>query len=104
MQSQQTLPQAGDVLISKPTAVVEHDVSIVPTSTSVLRARYELAVTEAQKLAEQLRVDLWFTADHTHCSWLDTEGDKTTQGAMRPHLMAHWTSSALVFTPSPLIR
>ena len=66
MQSQQTLPQVGDVLISKPTAIVEHDVSIVATSTSVLRARYDLAITEGQKLAEQLSVDLWLTEDHTH--------------------------------------
>ena len=62
----QTLPQAGDVLISKPTAIAEHDVSIVAVSASVLRARYDLAVTEGRKLAEQLKVDLWLTQDHRH--------------------------------------
>lgn len=77
MQCQRTLPQVGDVLISKPTAVVEHDVSIVPTSTSVLRARYDLAITEGQKLAEQLSVDLWLTEDHTH--FLQLAGHRARQ-------------------------
>ena len=67
MQGQhQTHPQAGDVLISKPTAIAEHDVSIVAASASVLRARYDLAITEGRKLAEELNVDLWLTQDHTH--------------------------------------
>jgi len=59
-------PQDGDVLVSNPTATVEHEICIVPRSPHITRANHDRAVTEGRLLAEQLKVDVWLTEDNCH--------------------------------------
>jgi len=59
-------PQDGDVLVSKPTAIVEHEICIVPRSPHITCANHNRAVTEGRLLAEQLKVDVWLTEDNCH--------------------------------------
>jgi hypothetical protein len=61
-----TLPQDGDVLVSNPTATVEHEIYIVPGALHVTCANHDRAVTEGRRLAETLKVDAWLTEDHSH--------------------------------------
>lgn len=63
---QADLPQDGDVLVSHPTATVEHDICIVPRSPHITCPSHDSAVAEGRELAEQLRVDAWLTEDHSH--------------------------------------
>ena len=58
--------QPGDVLISHPTAVREHEISIVPAAPHVISPTHDAAVTEARLEAETMGVDAWLTEDHTH--------------------------------------
>jgi hypothetical protein len=61
------IPQAGDVLVSKATATVEHVVSIVSGhSEDVALPTHEAAVAAARELAKKGHVDAWLTEDHTH--------------------------------------
>lgn len=59
-------PKAGDVLVSKDLARVEHTVCVVPESMGSVCANHELAVREALDLAKARGVDAWLTEDHTH--------------------------------------
>ena len=61
-----SLPQDGDVLITRRTAAVMYDVVIMPDDKCVTRARHDLAITVGRETAQQLRVDLWITEDHIH--------------------------------------
>jgi hypothetical protein len=56
----------GDVLISHPTAVREHEISIVPAAPHAISPTHDAAVTEARSEAETMGVDAWLTEDHTH--------------------------------------
>jgi hypothetical protein len=45
---------------------VEHDVVIVHDGEYVTHTRHDLAISVDREVAQQLRVDLWMTEDHTH--------------------------------------
>jgi hypothetical protein len=60
------IPAPGDVLISNPTATVEHCVSIVPDAEPLLCANHDGAVARAHEIGRDRHVDVWLTEDHTH--------------------------------------
>jgi hypothetical protein len=60
------LPQDGDVLVSNPTATVEHQICIVPKPPHASYRNHDRAVAEGRRLAEQLAVDAWLTEDQSH--------------------------------------
>ena len=60
------IPKHGDVLVSNPTATVEHDVSIVPGQPEIVCPNHSTALARGDELARERRVDLWLTEDHTH--------------------------------------
>jgi hypothetical protein len=60
-------PRAGDVLASGRTARADiHTISIVPADARTIVARYSEAIEKVRELARELRVDGWYTSDHTH--------------------------------------
>jgi len=59
-------PLDGDVLVSKDSARVEHEVSAVPETTASVCPNHDAAVRQAHELAKQRRVDAWLTEDHIH--------------------------------------
>ena len=61
-----TKPRNGDVLVSKVTASVEHEVSIVPGPAEVVCRNQDNAVSRAKRLAQKRHADAWLTEDHTH--------------------------------------
>jgi hypothetical protein len=60
------LPQDGDVVVSNPTATVEHEICVVPKPPHLTCPTHDRAVAEGRRLAERLRVDAWLTEDNTH--------------------------------------
>jgi hypothetical protein len=58
--------QAGDVLVSHPTAVREHDISIVPHAPHTTSPTHDAAVVDGRSEAKTLGVDAWLSEDHTH--------------------------------------
>ena len=58
--------QAGDVLVSHPTAVREHEISIVPNAPHTMSPSHDAAVGDGRSEAEALGVDAWLTEDQTH--------------------------------------
>ena len=63
---EQPHPQDGDVLISNPTATIEHDICIVPQPPHLTCANHDQAVAEGRQLAKELKVDAWLTEDNRH--------------------------------------
>lgn len=63
---QPQLPQDGDILVSNPTATVEHEIGIVPRRPHITCANYDQGVAEARQLAKELAVDAWLTEDNRH--------------------------------------
>jgi hypothetical protein len=60
--------QAGDVLVSRPTARADvYEISVVPSLARLSDVRYEDGWETGRQLARRLAVDGWFTSDHTHC-------------------------------------
>ena len=57
--------QSGDVLVSHPTAVREHQISIVPNAPHAISPTHEAAVTDAHSEADAMGVDAWLTEDQT---------------------------------------
>lgn len=60
------VPLQGDVLVSNPTATIEHEIGIVPEKPHIFCPTHDTAVAKARELAETLQVDAWLTEDHTH--------------------------------------
>ena len=58
--------KSGDVLVSRSTAVVEHEISIVPNPPHATAATHDAAVSDGRAEAEALGVDAWLTEDQTH--------------------------------------
>ena len=58
--------QSGDVLVSHPTAVREHEISIVPNAPHAISPTHDAAVSEGRSEANALGVDAWLTEDQTH--------------------------------------
>jgi hypothetical protein len=60
-------PVAGDVLTSERSARADvYEISIVPADGRAVVSRYSEAIQIVRALAQQLRVDAWFTSDQTH--------------------------------------
>jgi hypothetical protein len=60
------VPKTGDVLVSNPSATVEHDVCIVPNRPHLTCPNHDSAVSAGVALAKELRVDAWLTEDRIH--------------------------------------
>ena len=58
--------QSGDVLVSHPTAVREHEISIVPNAPHTTSPTHDAAVSDGCSEADALGVDAWLTEDQTH--------------------------------------
>lgn len=56
----------GDVLVSRISACVEHEVSVVPGPAEVVCPNHDAAVRMGREMAQQRHVDAWLTADHLH--------------------------------------
>lgn len=63
---QPQLPQDGDILVSNPTATVEHEISIVPRRPHITCANHDQGVAEGRQLAKELEVNAWLTEDNRH--------------------------------------
>jgi hypothetical protein len=59
-------PQHGNVLISRLSARVAHQVAIVPSHTGLLCPNEALAIADGLRLAREHQVDAWLTQDHRH--------------------------------------
>jgi hypothetical protein len=67
MLSRPTVPQSGDVLVSRPTARADiYDISVIPLPAHIVAVRYDDALEIGRELARGLVVDGWYTCDHTH--------------------------------------
>jgi hypothetical protein len=58
--------QSGDVLVSHPTAVREHEISVVPNAPHATSPTHDAAVSDGRSEADAKGVDAWLTEDHTH--------------------------------------
>jgi hypothetical protein len=58
--------QSGDVLVSHPTAVREHEISIVPNAPHAISPTHDAAVSDGRSEADAIGVDAWLTEDQTH--------------------------------------
>jgi hypothetical protein len=70
-------PRDGDVLVSNPTATLEHEISIVPARPHIFCATHAVAVAKARELAKEHHVDAWLTEDHTHYLLLESYRERT---------------------------
>ena len=60
-------PVPGDVLTSERSARADvYEISIVPADSRAVVSRYSEAIDTVRALAQELRVDGWFTSDQTH--------------------------------------
>lgn len=60
-------PVSGDVLTSERSARADvYEISIVPADSRAVVSRYSEAIETVRALAQELRVDGWFTSDQTH--------------------------------------
>jgi hypothetical protein len=58
--------KAGDILVSHPTAVREHEISVIPNAPHAMSPTHDEAVSDGRSEADVLGVDAWLTEDHTH--------------------------------------
>jgi hypothetical protein len=58
--------QLGDVLVSRPTAVREHEISVVPNAPHAVAPSHDAAVNDGRSEADAKGVDAWLTEDQTH--------------------------------------
>jgi hypothetical protein len=58
--------RSGDVIVSHPTAVREHEISIVPNPPHTVSPTHDAAVRDGRSEADALGVDAWLTEDKTH--------------------------------------
>lgn len=58
--------QSGDVMVSHPTAVREHEISIVPDAPHATSPTHDAAVSDGRSEADAMGVDAWLTEDQTH--------------------------------------
>ena len=58
--------QSGDVMVSHPTAVREHEISIVPDAPHATFPTHDAAVSDGRSEADAMGVDAWLTEDQTH--------------------------------------
>ena len=60
------LPSDGDVLVTNPTATVEHEIAIVPAPPHMICATHDEAVAWAKRMARERQVDAWLSEDLRH--------------------------------------
>src|SRR4051812_20615823 len=58
--------QSGDVLVSRSTAVREHEIRIVPNAPHAVAPTHDAAVADGRAMAHTLGVDAWLSEDQTH--------------------------------------
>ena len=58
--------KAGDVLVSHPTAVREHEISVIPDAPHAVSPTHDESVNAGRSEADALGVDGWLTEDYTH--------------------------------------
>jgi hypothetical protein len=58
--------KSGDVLVSHPTAVREHEISVIPNPPHAVSPTHDAAVSDGRSEAEAMGVDAWLTEDQTH--------------------------------------
>jgi hypothetical protein len=58
--------RAGDVLVSRATAVSEYEISIVPDAPHTMSPTHDAALVDGRAEAEALHVDAWLSEDQTH--------------------------------------
>ena len=58
--------QSGDVMVSHPTAVRAHEISIVPNAPHATSPTHDAAVSDGRSEADAMGVDAWLTEDQTH--------------------------------------
>lgn len=66
MKPRMTGPRADDVLVSKVSATVVHEVKILPASSGTMCPTHDAAVAQARELGQTRCVDVWLTEDHIH--------------------------------------
>jgi hypothetical protein len=59
-------PQPGDILVSRSSGTLEHQVTTVPDTEEAVCDSHDAAVARACALAAERRVDAWLTEDLTH--------------------------------------
>ena len=64
-ESLSTVP-SGDVLVSHPTAVREHEISVIPNAPHAISPSHEAAVRDGRSEADATGVDALLTEDQTH--------------------------------------
>ena len=57
---------SGDVLVSHSTAVLEHEISVVPNAAHTISRMHHVAVRDARPEADAMGVDAWLTENQTH--------------------------------------
>jgi hypothetical protein len=58
--------KSGDVLVSHPTAIREHAISVIPNPPHAMSPTHDAAVRAGCSEADALGVDAWLTEDQTH--------------------------------------
>ena len=58
--------KSGDVLVSHPTAVREHEISVIPNAPHAMSATHDTAVSDGRSEADAIGVDAWLTEDQAH--------------------------------------
>ena len=58
--------KSGDVLVSHPTAVREHEISLIPNAPHAMSPTHDAAVSDGRSEADAMGVDAWLTEDQTH--------------------------------------
>jgi len=81
--------QAGDVLVSHPTAVREHEISIVPNAPHATSPTHDAAVSDGHAQAEAIGVDAWLTEDQTHVVKISSNRTPAGEPASEPPVVAH---------------
>lgn len=66
MKPRMTGPRTDDVLVSKVSATVAHEVKILPASSGTMCPTHDAAVAQARELGRSRCVDVWLTEDHIH--------------------------------------
>ena len=59
-------PQDGDVLISRLSARIEHQVAIIPAKPVILSPNEASAIADGARLARERHVDAWLTQHYRH--------------------------------------
>jgi len=98
------VPQPGDVLASKRSARADvFTICLVSGSDGTRMKRYQEAIARVLELARELRVDGWYTCNHTHyacvahfrrCVERELSEGRNNASARRPRTTLHRQDSA----------